>query len=217
MLKWNFKTWSKEINSHPSLLRPNASTSSGDGTSFVSFLKREPTFLSRLMPAQSRTSALYTHAAFELWKGRDMGSKLSRNMSLKTGALWLLLMLLQLLPCNTTEGDPSRISGMATSKGVVCNDDCGAGSCMHTCSKPQVVWFVFVSNSSIHSMSGKSSLWENYAHCSAWKCFIFLSIFVQCEEPHAWRSKIQSCHCFFKGRCMQSPMFTVTSKCQLYL
>lgn len=56
------------------------------------------------MPAHSRTSSLCTHAAFELWKGRGMKSKPSRKVLLNTGALWLLLMLLQLLPCNTTEG-----------------------------------------------------------------------------------------------------------------
>lgn len=33
-----------------------------------------------------------------------MKSKPYRNMLLETGAVWLLLMLLQLLPCNTTEG-----------------------------------------------------------------------------------------------------------------
>lgn len=213
MLKWNCKTKSKEalqINSQPSLLWPNA-LHFLRWWYIICLLSERRTYFPWLMPAySSRTLALYTHAAFELWKGRGMKSRPSRNMLLKTGAVWLLLLLLQLLPCNT-EG-PAFQARQQAKEWCMYNDDYDAGSYMHTCSKPQVL-FVVDSNSTL----GKNSLWENYTHCSAWKCFIFLSIFVRCEEPDSWRPKIQSYHCFFKGRCMQSPTFIVTSKCQLYL
>lgn len=154
MLKWNCKTRSKEalkINSLPSLLWPET-LHLLRWWYIICFLSETRACLPWLMPAHSRTSPLYTHAAFELWKGRGMKSRLSRKVLLKSsGDLWLLLMLLQLLLCNTTEG--ACISGMATSKGVVRSDDYDAGSYIHTCSKPQVVWFVVDSNLSMHSMS----------------------------------------------------------------
>lgn len=209
MFKWNCKTKSKEalkINNQPFLLWPNA-LHLLRWWYIICFLSERRTYFPWLMPAySSRTPALYTHADFELWKGRGMKSRPSRNMLLKTGAVWLLLLLLQLLHAaprglHFRHGNKQR-SGVCIMMIMM----------LYTCSEPQV-WFVVDSNSTL----GKNSLWENYTHCSAWKCFLFLSVFVQCEEPDSRRPKIQNYHCFFKGRCMQSPTFIVTSKCQLYL
>lgn len=218
MLKWTCKTRSKEaleISSHPSLLLPNT-LHLLRWWYIISFLSEMRTYFPSLMPAHSRTSTLYTHAACELWKGRGMESKPPRNMLLKTGAVRLLLMLLQLLPCSTTEG-PVFQGWQQAKEWCIMVIMMLVHICIHAANPKLFDSWLTQIRAYILRRLGKNSLWENYGHCSAWKCFLFLNIFVQCEEPDSWRSKIQSCHCFFKGRCMQSPTFIMTSKCQLYL
>lgn len=148
------------------------------------------------MPAHSRISSLYTHAAFELWKGRGMKSKQYRNMLLETGAVWLLLMLLQLLPCNTTEGPLFQGWQQGKEWGIMMIMMLGH-ICIHAANPKLFDLWLTQDRAYILRHLGKNSLWETYTHCSAWKCFIFLNIFVQCEEPDSWRPKIQSCHCVF--------------------
>lgn len=218
MLKWTCKTRSKEalkINSHPSLLWPNT-LHLLRWWYIICFLSERRTYFPWLMPAHSRTSALYTHAAFEQWRGRGMKSKPYRNVWLKTGAVWLLLMLLQLLPCSTTEG-PVFQGWQQAKEWCIMMIMMLVHMCIHAANPNLFDLWLAQTRTYILRQLGKNGLWENYAHCSAWKCFMFLNIFIQWEEPDSWRPKIQSCHCFFKGRCMQSPMFIVTSKCQLYL
>lgn len=184
MLKWNCKTRSKEalkINSHPSLLWPNTFHLLG-WRYVICFLSEMRTYSPWLMPAHSRISSLYTHAAFELWKGRGMKSKPYRNMLLETGAVWLLLMLLQLLPCNTTEGPLFQGWQQGKEWGIMMIRMLGH-ICIHAANPKLFDLWLTQDRAYILRHLGKNSLWETYAHCSAWKCFIFLNIFVQCEEP----------------------------------
>lgn len=161
MLKWNCKPRSKEglkINSHLSLLWPNTFHLLR-WWHIICFLSEMRACFPWLMPALGRMSTLYIHAAFELWKGRGMKSKpsvlLIPMISILLGICCLKLGLSGCCSCccNCCHATPPRGLCFRDGKGTGCNDDYDAGSYMHTCSKPRVVWFVVDSGLSIYSTS----------------------------------------------------------------